>query len=245
MATRVWNETAPGSGDNVGEGDDRIRDDKFDTRERLQQGGHVVSSGGPYTPSGATANNDGKHAVANGGDHPTGFKIYKADQTTVLVDFADGAITPAAGVTLSGVNITSGTEPGHKHRGTIAIWLAGITTPGRVHATFRAPKALTFEQVHVHVMTRHTGGGNLRVNVGVLTTPADNLDRVGAAATAIQAAGDRPVVLPSGNYHDDGNSVFSTPSMNADDELVFDIENTGAAWGTNPSDIMIHVDVLG
>jgi hypothetical protein len=245
MATRVWNEGAPGSGDNVGEGDDRIRDDKFDTRERLQQGGHVVSSGGPYTPSGATANNDGKHAVANGGDHPTGFKVYKSDQTTTQCDFSDTAITAGTGVSIVGGNITSGAEPGHTHRGTIAIWLPGSISPGRARAVFRAPKALTFEQLHIHVITRHTGGGNLRLNVGLLSPVADGTDRFGAAATAIQAVGDRPVLLPSGNYHDDGNSVFTTASMNADDELVFDIENTGAAWGTSPQDILIHVDVLG
>jgi hypothetical protein len=244
-ATRIWNEGAPGSGDNVGEGDDRIREEKFDTRERLQQGGHVVSSGGPYTPAATTANNDGKHAVANGGDHPTGFKVYKADQSTVQCDFSDTAITAGTGVSFVGGGVSSGAEPGHTHRGTIAIWLPGAISPGRARAVFRAPKSLTFEQAHVHVMTRHTGGGSLRLNIGKLIAPADGVDRIAASPTAIQAAGDRPILAPSGNYHDDGNSVFSVATMAADDELLFDIEDTGAAWSTSPVDVLVHLDVLG
>lgn len=244
MATRVWNEGAPASGDNVGEGDDRIREEKFDTRERLQQGGHVVESGGPYAPPAGTADTDGRHAVA-GTNHPIGFKVFKSDKSTVLLDFADAAITPAAGVTISGVNITSGTEPGHKHNGTIAIVIPGSTAPGRAKIAFRAPKTLTFIQAHVTVMVRHTGGGNLKLNIKLLTAPTDATDRVAAAGAAIQVLGDRPSLAPSGNFHDDGNSVFSTASMNADDELVFDIENDGAAWGANPQDIVIHLDVTG
>lgn len=244
MGTRNWNEGAPASGDNVGEGDDRIREEKFDTRERLQQGGHVVESGGPYVPAAGVADTDGRHAV-NGTNHPIGFKVYKSDKSTVLLDFADGAITAASGVTISGTNITSGTDPGHVHNGVIAIWIPGAVAPGRVRVNFRAPKALTFVQAHVHVITRHTGGGNLRLNIGKLTAPADGTDRMAASATALQAAGDRPFLVPAGNYHDDGNSVFSVTTMNADDELVFDIENTGGAWGANPQDVMIHLDVTG
>lgn len=242
MATRNWNESSPASGDNVGEGDDRIREEKFDDRERLQQGGHVMESGGPYTPAAGVADTDGRHAVA-GTNHPIGFKVFKSDKTTVLLDFADGAITPAAGVTVTGVNITSGTDPGHKHTGVIAIWLPGAVAPGRARVAFRAPKPITFVQAHVHALTRHIGGGNLRLNIGLLSTPGDGVDRIAAVATAIQAAGDRPFLVPGGNYHDDGNSVFSTASMNADDELVFDIENTGGAWGANPQDVLIHLDV--
>lgn len=86
MTTRIWDaayESSPAGSDPKSQGDDRIRENKVDVRERENVGGHVWKD--------ANKDLDGRHAVDAGGSGISPH-IYKANKTSLLVEYTDALI---------------------------------------------------------------------------------------------------------------------------------------------------------
>lgn len=233
--TNSWDETAPADGDLLGQGDNEIRRDKLDTRERLQEGGVIMQ---------VSTTVDGRHAVTNGGNHPTSFILYQSDQTTPLLTPTDTTLTLAAAATYIGGNVTTGDDPGHRHTGSLALRVAGNLSTGTINISLRAPVALAFTRCSITVFTP-PDGATLRIS-GVVHTPAP-------AATADPAAGgtaiwlvqaNKPTIPVGGATYRNATTTFdNVTSMAVNEEIVFAIDNTGA-WTTTPADLTIQMDVL-
>lgn len=218
--TRDWNESDPSNSDKLGTGASDVRDLRLDIEEREVNGGHAWNQ--------ATFANDGRHNVADG------FKVYKADRTTVAFDYTDGAQTAASGVNFVGGNVTTGDDPGHTHTRTIIVVVPGVIVPGRFKTTFRAPRAITFTEARLLIWTRPTTG-TLTIDIAILSATGLTDDPNATGATTIFSS--KPTVTAA-NYR--GSSTgFSTTSMTAGQELVFSADAGG--FTGSPADLTIQL----
>lgn len=236
MATRAWSDTAPAAGDKVGEGDDRMRDDRQNARERLVRGGHYMADTG-YLVAGDDTDHEGKHVRGIG----AGPDIYRAsDKTTKLVAYPDDTTVDMSNATsgVLGPNITSGTNPGHLHTGTIAIRVAGLLASGRIKVAVRAPRALTFVRVWPVVFTAPTGA-SLVLNAYKIVAPTATTDRNSGGTALWLIAGNKPTIL-AGQFSGTTTTFDNATTANAGDEIVFEIE--AGAW-TAVSDLTINFEV--
>ena len=90
----IWNtafEATPAGTDLGSTLDDRIQELKKQLRIRAAVGGHVMENITTVADD-LDESDDGKHAVLAGGASTPGPDIYKSDQTTKLVEFADDSV---------------------------------------------------------------------------------------------------------------------------------------------------------
>lgn len=232
--SNAWDEAAPADGDLLGQGDNEIRRDKIDTRERLQEAGIIMD---------VSTTVDGRQAVQNGGNHPTSPIIYKADQTTPLMTPSDTAMTLAVGANWVGGNVTTGDDPGHRHTRALALRVAGTLSVGRILVSLRAPVDLEFTQCTITVFTA-PDGNSLRINGFVHAAPGPTDDPTTGGTEIWSIDGNKPTIPTGGATFRNSTTTFdNTTTMNQDDEIVFEIENTGA-WSTTPAELTVQMDVL-
>lgn len=227
--SNAWNEATPADPDALSQGAAAIRTFKIDVRQRMQQGGVLWLD---------SLSTDGLHAV-NAGGAGVGPDIYKSDKATKLVTWADTGATMVAGATWIGGNVTSGTDPGHVHTGTVALRVSGAVSVGKIKASFRAPRNLTFVNMSIVVFTA-PGGNTLRVQALLLSAPTTATDRNTAANSIFSPTSNAPTIAV-GAFSASSNT-FNTLTMNSGDEIVFSIDNTGA-WSPTPADLSIQLDV--
>lgn len=239
MASQSWSDTSPAVGDKVGEGDDRMRDDRKNVRERLVRGGHWMVDTTYVVASDAT-DDEGKHVRGIG----AGPDIYKSDKTTKLVAYPDDNTVDMTNATtgILGPGITTGTNPGHKHTGTISLRVAGALTAGRIKVAFRAPRAMTFVRCQVIVFTAPTaaditfqayrllGGGG---------APANTTNRGAGGDAFWLVAANKPKII-SGQFAGITTTFDNVSSVAAGEEIVFEIES--GAWAS-AADLTINFEV--
>lgn len=237
MATRDWDDLAPASGDPVAEGDDRIRDTRVDIRERLIQGGHFQTD----SARGATnQNTDGRHVVDVGPDG--GPHVYKADNSTKLIDFdtPDAVDMSNASAGVLGPNITSETDPGHLHVGTVALKVSGtIVSATTLRASWRVPKGITFTRMSINVFQAPVGAP-LTVTARRLNTPAIGADRLSPPSSTdlFDVGSPGPSILDGNNAA--SVTAFLTTTASAGDEIQWIIGTH--SWSTDPQDLTINLD---
>lgn len=118
MAYATWNagfEASPSGGDPGSVIDNKFNELKENIRRILHNAGIALPG---TTPAADTPTDVGRHQVNAGG---TGFSphIYKSDGTTKLANVTDTGIDFPIAAT--GVNITSGSNPGHNHDVTLSF----------------------------------------------------------------------------------------------------------------------------
>jgi len=242
MSANQWINTTPASGDQVSSGDDKMREDRVNTSERTKQGGHYMANADPV--SNAQENDDGKHVAGygpNGGPH-----IYRSDRSTKLVDFSsDTVIDMTNATTLTAPGVTTGTDPGHKHSGSIVFRIGSTLASGRQKVLFDTPRNMEIYSVQLVVGTR-PGSGTLDVDLLDLGGPADAVDRFAVAGQSIFEPGHRPTLAAAGNYsvtkagatdfyNGAGGTTFYT--LAAGRELGLDIISTG----TSTADLIVYI----
>lgn len=236
MASRNWDDTQPPSGQDVGQGDDRMRDDRENARERLVRGGHYMTSTA-YVASGTDNDNEGKHVVGIG----AGPHIYQSDKSTKLISFPNDTTVDMTNATsgVLGPNITSGNDPGHTHTGTVALRVTGAVVAGRIKVSFRAPRALTFVKASLVVFTS-PATADLRVSAFKFTAPGAGINR-GAGGTAVWLVNaNKPTVPVGANFSGSTTTFDNVTTLAAGDEVVFEIDATGF---TAAADLSIQLDV--
>jgi len=120
--TAEWNLSTPADTDALSDGDNQIRNFKLAIIERVGNGGHLITSGGP-----STTTTDGRHcagaALAAGASEFQGeFTIYASDKTTALVIFRDWTAVTQSEV-FFGAN-------GLRTTGTLTV--GGLSTTGTI-----------------------------------------------------------------------------------------------------------------
>ena len=240
MATNSWLNTIPASGETVSTGDDRMRLDRVDVYERLVQGGHFVDNVDAVGV--ATKPDDGKHVVgigADGGPH-----IFQSNKSTKLVNYTNDTTVDMTNATsgVIGPNITTGTDPGHKHSGSIIFRIPGALTGGRQKILFDSPRNYEIYLVQLVVFTRPTGGSQLEVDIFDLAAPADGVDRATAGASIFDAGQTPKLTAASTNYSVTvSGAIFKVAAssyiMVAGNELGMSIVTTG----TSTADLVVYI----
>ena len=130
MAKRAWDDSVLTDGSQVTAVDDRTNEDRENTRERLAQGGHLMTLG---TIDGTTENTDGRHTVGVATEQGSAgeWNIYDDDGTTKVVRVVGSTYTVAAdrnkvilkaGWVWSGPDRSSGNRSGMRF--TRVLWTA-------------------------------------------------------------------------------------------------------------------------
>ena len=258
MATRAWSDTDPPEGQDIGLGDDRMRDNREDGRERDLQGGHHMDT---LTSVGSTtANAEGAHRVGAGptlgsvsGGGPHVYKSTGGDTSPdVLIEYADDGADLNTDAQWRGPNVSSGTDPGHKHTASIMFYLTGTLIAGRLKKAFRVPDrdslypvqatSLDIVKVSATIFTRPTSG-DVRVNVFVDKTPTDNGDRNSSGTTIFAADGDKPIITSAGSeFYNESTTINAQGlTLGIDDEIFVEIDAGPAPVGA--ADLTVQVDV--
>lgn len=175
MADTSWNNGTPAAGDLVSEGDDRMKEDRKNTFDRLVQGSHYMTT--PDQVLSNSQNDDGKHVTAytdtNGHVRP-GFAVYKGgDPTTKVVDVTDTGMAVTG--TITGTNVSTGTDPGHAHTGSLMIRFPGSVIAGTQNATIRLPRDFTITRVGYTIKDPPTSSFTVQLyatTASKLATPA-------------------------------------------------------------------------
>lgn len=237
MATSAWTDATPGSGDKLGDGDDRIREDKKNVRERLLRGGHYFADAS-YIVAGDDTDHEGKHIVGVG----AGPHVWRSDKTTKLVDFTNDTTVDMTNATsgILGPGITTGTDPGHTHTRSMVVVAPGTLTTGRIKAFWRVPVALTLVRAHFVVGTPPSGGSMI-FQAYEINAPTSATDRTAAGTgDAFWLPGSRPTILV-GTYSINTTTFDGAAgtAVDAGDEIAFEIDTVSGS----PADLTITLDV--
>lgn len=238
MSSRAYSLTVPPGTDPANTLHTIIQDKGKDMSERLVQGGHKITAHGAVAA--AAENNDGKHAV--GIDDNTGnagsFKIYDTAGTTVLLEIYGTAhaskpgqieAKSASSMKFVGINITSGTDPGHLHATSHRMSAVGFGSGAYGEAAIRLPKDCTITRVEVRVLGSGTAVSRtfqFRKTNGV---PANNANILSDAIASVSIAS---VVVDAAAGNLGGNSGVIAIAALAGEWIV--VKRTDASGGSAP-----------
>ena len=92
----TWDETVPPGSEALTNGEDRIREDKLCTRERLRNGGHRMQTSGATTDAKDARHVCNESNAAGSGEAVGTWNVYASDGTTIIFTIGDTTATPAS-----------------------------------------------------------------------------------------------------------------------------------------------------
>ncbi len=241
MATRAWVNSPLSDGSQVTDVDNKTNEDRQNVRERFVQGGHIMTD---VTLASTTENNDGRHTIGIGDALGAAgiFSIYAADGIAKAFTLhgpshanANQILAEGAYV-FTGANVTTGTDPGHKHtvRRTLMFPIIGspFVAAAGLPLLFQVNFAGTIKEIYLAAGTKPSSGTLLsdiwRDNAAIPT----NSNSIFATAT-------NPQLTSASNF--DTVAVFDTDEevVVAGDVFKAEVETVGSS----EKDIMIFVDI--
>lgn len=213
MATNAWDDTRYSGVTNANQIDDEARRSRVDISDRWIQGGHKVAFKTPPATS-SVENDDGKHCVGwetQSFQSAAGYwSVYDFNATTpALRVFGSmhatqpGEINAMAGWKFTGLNVTTGTDPGHLHtQGGVIGGKSGTLSTGYVKpGYFRWAKGAsegtqTILGLYGRVATAPTGASLIIEVRKVAATILDSVDAYTDAATTLIGT----ITITAGNF---------------------------------------------
>lgn len=226
MATRTWDasyESTPADSDPVSEGAQRIRYTRIDTRERMEQGGHLWQE--------TTNTYDGRHAVA--ADGSSYFTIYKSDKTSTALQISDTVIKPGSGLKFQDA---SGDDLAKRTRAAVWQVFGTVTTGYDQFIPIEIPEAADAVPEARAVIKTPPAGANMIIEirkVGSGTDPTDaNFDSGTLVAT---------ITISAGTY-DGQDSSPATTTLTQYDRLIAKVTQVGSSTAGADLNVQLHVE---